>query len=146
MTYFETDTDAIQFLTCIRENKEGIVTDARGKIFDEYRANLNPNGQPGVGDRFFLEAWRQCRRICLPERGDGEYADLPLEVIDSGFDPDDRKFAALARREGIPVANAVDSDWLHHRALLERNGIRVKFVCGCDEARWRAAGAADGEP
>ena len=132
----------IAFLLRFIENKECAVIDAAGEIEREYRRYLRPAGQPGVGDRFYLELISnpsRCERIHLPRREDGEYADLPQAVVDSGFDSDDRKFAALARRERIPVANAVDSDWLDARELLRGNGIRVKFLCGCEIGNWFAA-------
>jgi hypothetical protein len=57
-------------------------------------------------------------------------------LIDANFDPSDRKFAALARREQVSVANATDSDWLDHRVTLNDNGIRVTFLCSCDRTTW----------
>lgn len=129
---------AVRFLTEVHNEKQHVVLDAEGEVQAEYRKKLNPSGQPGVGDRFYqavLSDWNLCERVCLPKRPDGEYADLPQAVIDDGFHSDDRKFAALAKRERIPVVNAVDSDWLDARDMLARNGIRVKFVCGCDAAR-----------
>lgn len=77
-------------------------------------------------------------RIDLPKGEDGEYADLPQTLIDVKFDPSDRKFAALGSREQVPVVNATDTDWLGHRATLDANGIRVKFICGCDRSTWFA--------
>ena len=131
----------ICFLKSIRAKKEQVVLDKAGEIEKEYRHCLRPCGQLGVGDRFLLEVvldWSQCPRMDLPRRADGEYADLPQAVIDAGFDQDDRKFAALAKREDIPVANAVDSDWLDAHDVLSASGIRVKFLCGRNPARWRA--------
>ena len=132
---------AIRFLMRVLEKGERIVLDEEGEVEGEYRKHLRPKGQPGVGDRFYqrvLSDWILCERIPLPRRDDGEYADLPQALIDARFDRDDRKFAALAKRESIPVVNATDSDWLDAQALLACNGIRVKFVCGCDTASWFA--------
>ena len=133
---------AVRFLTEVHNEKQHVVLDAEGEVQAEYRKKLNPSGQPGVGDRFYqavLSDWTRCKRVSLSRCPDGEYADLPQAVIDAGFDPDDRKFAALAKRERIPVVNAVDSDWLDARDMLAKNEIRVKFLCGCDAARWFAA-------
>ena len=134
---------AVRFLMKVLNNKkQRVVLNAEGEVQAEYRKKLNPSGQPGVGDRFYqavLSDWMRCERVRLPKHPDGEYADLPQAVIDAGFDPDDRKFAALAKRERIPVVNAVDSDWLNARDMLAKNGIRVKFLCGCDAAHWFAA-------
>jgi hypothetical protein len=116
--------------------------DLAGEIQAEYRNHLNASGQPGVGDRFYQEvlnsAPQMIERIELPRREDGEYADLPQAVIDANFDRSDRKFAALAKKEDVPVINATDSDWLNHRKILENNGILVRFVCGCDGSKWFA--------
>ncbi|WP_342235816.1 hypothetical protein [Inquilinus sp. OTU3971] len=130
---------AISFLQGILKSGR-ILVDFAGEIQGEYRKHLNAGGQPGVGDRFYQEvlnsAPRLIERVELPRREDGEYADLPQALIDTGFDPSDRKFAALAHRENVPVVNATDSDWLDHRATLEDNGIAVRFLCGCDRAAW----------
>lgn len=119
---------AVRFLMNVRDKKDRVVLDAAGKVEEEYRRNLNPGGQPGVGDRFYrtIHEWARCERVHLPMRCDGEYEDLPQPVIDAGFDRSDRKFAALAKRERIPVVNAVDSDWLDARDVLAENGVRVK--------------------
>ncbi len=130
---------AVEFLRAVLREGQ-ILVDADGEVEAEYRRYLSPRGQPGVGDRFYLEiinsAPRRIERTELPKRLDGEYADLPQAVIDAGFDVSDRKFAALAKRTRATIANAVDSDWLHHRAVLQREGIRLHFVCGCDSAEW----------
>lgn len=136
----------VRFLRRILKNKEQIILDNGGEILAEYRneRRLRSSGQPGVGDRFYHEVLlnkTQVERVDLPKRGDGEYRDLPQDVIDSGFDRSDRKFAALAKRESAPVVNAVDSDWLNARDLLAANGIRVEFLCGCNPDTWRVRGA-----
>lgn len=133
---------AICFLKRILKNSESVVLDESGNVEEEYRKRLNQNGKPGVGDLFYQRIcrdWRLHPRVPLPKRPDGEYRDLPQPVIDAGFDRDDRKFAALAKRKGVPVVNAVDSDWLDAQTLLAAHGIRVKFICGRDETRWRQA-------
>ncbi|MGO9431005.1 hypothetical protein [Rhodoblastus sp.] len=80
--------------------------DQAGEIQAEYRRYLNPRGQPGVGDRFYLEvlnsAPKRIERVELPKRDDGEFLDLPQALIDVNFDPSDRKFAALAKRKRRP--------------------------------------------
>lgn len=137
----ECRTAAVRFLMRVLREGQRVVVDDAGEIEKEYRRNLCLGGQPGVGDRFYqsvLQDWRLCERVPLPKRRDGEYADLPQAVIDARFDRGDRVFAALARREGIPVVNAVDGDWVEARGVLNDNGIRVKFLCGCDTAGWFA--------
>jgi hypothetical protein len=117
-----------------------VVLDLAGEIEGEYHRYLNPRGQPGVGDRFYLavlnSAPGRVERVALPRNADGEYEDFPACQELVRFDRDDRKFVALARRERIPVANATDSDWLVHCASLQACGISIHFVCGVDSHAW----------
>jgi hypothetical protein len=133
--------EAVKFLVKIL-NDGKIVLDVDGAIQAEYNKHLNSHGQPGVGDRFYLavlqSAPRLIERVELPKRTDGEYQDMPQSLINLNFDPSDRKFAALARRERIPVVNAVDSDWVHHKDELMNSGIKVKFLCGDCISSWFA--------
>jgi hypothetical protein len=64
-------------------------------------------------------------RVELPVAEDGEYEDFPKCLALAGFDPSDRKFAAVARRERVEVANATDTDWLDFRAALSAARIHV---------------------
>lgn len=119
-----------------------ILLDLAGEIQNEYHTYLNPRGEPGVGDRFYLTALQsgleRVERIELEILDSGEYADLPQPVIDAGFDPSDRKFAALAKKENVPVVNATDSDWAESIDVLNTNGINVIFLCGGDPDDWFA--------
>jgi hypothetical protein len=130
---------AVQFLAGLL-NTGTILIDQAGAIQAEYRLHLRPSGQPGVGDRFYREilnsAPRLIERVDLPMRDNNQYADLPQLLIDAGFDPSDRKFAALASREKVPVFQATDSDWLQHRATLEACGIQVRYLCGDNRNSW----------
>jgi hypothetical protein len=114
----------------------------------EYHRYLSPHGQPGVGDLFYLEVLNSApgrvERIDLPKNAAGEYVDFPTTVELATFDLSDRKFAALARREAIPVVNATDSDWLDHVAALAADGIVVHLVCGCDRRHWFDDVSGDG--
>ncbi|RWG47935.1 MAG: hypothetical protein EOQ63_15245 [Mesorhizobium sp.] len=118
-----------------------IFLDSAGEIQEEYRRHLNPQGQPGVGDRFYLEVINshpdKVVRVNVHKRADGEYENLPQAIIDAGFDASDRKFAAVARKVKAKVCNAVDSDWVEKRAVIEANGIAIAFLCGCDPTQWR---------
>lgn len=131
--------NAVLFLQQLLSS-DRVLIDLAGEIQTEYRNYLNPNGQPGVGDRFYQEvlhsAPTRVERIDLPKFENGEYADLPQPIIDAGFDVSDRKFAALAHKERVPVANATDSDWIIHEKILEANGVRLKFVCGKRTQDW----------
>ena len=62
--------------------------------------------------------------------------DFPDDPALATFDQSDRKFAALARRVGVPVVNATDPGWLDHRPALEANEISVEFICDCNPVEW----------
>lgn len=130
---------AVTFLSELVKNGT-VLLDVEGAIQAEYRNYLNPSGAPGVGDRFYQEVLRSApqlvERVELSKRPDGEYEDLPQSLIDAGFDPSDRKFAALACKEGVPVYNATDSDWIEHSITFAAEGIQVTNLCGCDDGLW----------
>jgi hypothetical protein len=117
-----------------------IVVDLAGEILGEYRRYCKPEGQPGVGDRFFREVLMnyagKIERVCLKKRPDGSFVDFPDDEDLANFDHSDRKFAAASRKLSTPVVNATDSDWVDHLPALERHGIRVDFVCGMCRTEW----------
>ena len=129
---------AVEFLSRIVQAGK-VYLDNAGEIQQEYRRHLNPRGQPGVGDRFFLEMLRSnpviVSRIDLPKGVDGNFLDIPDSIVRSGFDPSDHKFLAVAIRQGVPVCNAVDSDWLEHHLAINEIGVTVNFVCGIEQCR-----------
>ena len=123
-------------------NTGTVLLDLEGLIQTEYHRHLWPKGEPGVGDRFYLAVLnsspRLIERLELNRRDDGEYESLPQSLIDANFDPSDRKFAAIARLENVPVINATDSDWVNHAQLLAAESIQVLNICGCDANNWFA--------
>lgn len=133
---------AVRFLQEL-VSKGRLVLDSAGEMQAEYRPYFSPAGQPGVGDRFYQivlhSAPHLVERVDLPKRPDGEYAALPQSLVDVGFDPSDRKFAAMARQEGIPVYNSTDSDWIEADAALVAEAIEVRHLCGSDATKWFAS-------
>ena len=75
---------AVKFLQCVLSSGT-VLVDLAGEIQAEYRTYFCPNGQPGVGDRFYREvlnsAPHRIERIELPKRDDGEYADLLRRLL-----------------------------------------------------------------
>ena len=118
---------------------EVVVIDDGFRILDEYRRHMSLTGQPGAGDLFIKWLWTNqanpahCEQVRItPAGADAEdYAEFPRDPTLAGFDPSDRKFvaAALASRNRPVVLNASDTDWHHFREPLERNGIRLSFLC-----------------
>ena len=131
-------------LRAITAGRVRLVLDDRFEIFSEYVAHLSLAGQPGVGDVFLK--WvhdhqfnpERCDRVPLephPVRG---YEQFPGDEALADFDPNDRKFAAVARVSQAPVLNAVDSDWWDYERVLARHGIAVELICDDQVADWRA--------
>lgn len=130
----------IERLRQISEGEDALVIDDGWHILREYMANLRQSGQPGVGDRFLkwvldnLKNPSRCEQVAITpvdgayERGFREFPQDPCLV---GFDRSDRKFVAvsLVHRQRPPILNATDSDWWDYREALERNGVRVVFLC-----------------
>lgn len=111
--------------------------DTLGLIIGEYRRNLRPAGQPGVGDAFFKWLWdnqghkAHCRRIPIQEDAVRGFVEFPDHPDLEHFDPDDRKFVAVALASGMmpPVLNASDPDWWQHRVALRHVGVEIVFLC-----------------
>ena len=130
---------AVKFLMKVLES--GLVLlDTDGLIQEEYRRYLNPEGQPGVGDRFYQEILnshpQKVQRVDLTTDENGQYSDLPREIADSNFDQSDRKFAAIGFKENAQIVNATDSDWLNDIALFNQYGLKIFFLCTCNEDNW----------
>lgn len=124
-------------------NDGTVLLDVEGLVQDEYRRYLRPNGQPGVGDRFYQVVLHSSptlvERVDLTRREDGEYDHMPQSLIERNFDPSDRKFVALARYQNVPVFHATDRGWINHATLLTNEGIQVEHLCGCDMKQWFTA-------
>lgn len=116
-----------------------LVLDDALRIVNEYMNNLSMSGQPGAGDSFMKWIWQNqanpdcCERVHITPRAGGteDYKEFPDDPDLAGFDPPDRKFAAVARasRHGPVVLNAADTDWWDYKEPLERHGVSVEFLC-----------------
>jgi hypothetical protein len=136
----QADPDCV--LACVdalQEAKERGLTliDADYLILDEYRRGVGL-GSRRAGGVFLKWLWdnqanqKRCLRVSLTPRGpDGDFAEFPADPALQTFDPDDRKFVAVAVSSGLapPILNASDTDWWHHREALARNAVILRFLC-----------------
>jgi hypothetical protein len=69
--------------------------------------------------------------------GDDNFLEFPVDRALKNFDRSDRKFVAvaLAHPERPPILQAVDSKWWGFKDALNRNGVRVEFLCPDDLQR-----------
>ena len=127
---------SIDALSALR--RSGVVAlDDQFLILDEYRGRASLAGQPGVGDAFLRHLYDNlynetaCRLVTLTSIEGDSFAEFPADQRLATFDRDDRKFVAVAAGCNPPavVLNATDTDWWHHREVLEENGVRVRFLC-----------------
>ena len=141
--------------TCINRLQEittgeiKLVLDDHRRIIEEYRGNLSPHGQPGVGDAFlkWVETnwtnprWCDLVPITSADGLENEFEEFPIDPALVDFDPDDRKFVAvaLAHPEQPPILQAVDSQWWDFRDALHQHRVRVEFICEDDIQRLRGA-------
>lgn len=132
----------IDRLMQITEGDVKLVLDDDRRIMGEYRNKLDPGGFPGVGDAFlkWVEInWtnsQRCDLVSITPIDDSEtdFQEFPTDPTLTDFDPDDRKFiaVALAHSEKPPILQAVDSAWWTYRDALRQNGVTVDFICEDD--------------
>ncbi len=137
----------IACLTRLRNvmDEDRIVLDDKWRILTEYKSNLNSSGQPGVGDAFLkwvltnMANEQRCEFIRITPTGSSpdDFREFPADDELHDFDPDDRKFiaVALAHPERPPVLQAVDTEWWAKRGALARAGVQIEFLCAADMRR-----------
>ena len=122
-------------LACVRALKSVVnagilIIDSDGIVLEKYRRHLQHKGQPGIGDAFFKHVvdhqfdQRKVRRIPIQINADREFEAFPVDVALATFDRSDRVYVTLAlvAPDNPQILNAVDSDYVAHRAALERVG------------------------
>lgn len=132
--------------TCLRsclaelrrvQNECRLLIDDDWLIIKEYLGISNPTAGTGLGDAFVkwvlnnqMDETRIRRAAITPEPGRG-FEEFPDAPDLSSFDPDDRKFVAVALASGTSpnIVNATDTDWWAHRHALQRHGINIRFLC-----------------
>ena len=125
-----------------------VVLDEDGAAILEYRNNMYPDPKGTLAGQFLM--------YLLANRGRDRTVSLKLEVDESGayndypdredswtsdvprcesFDPDDKKWAALAVRfkkntgQDAPIVNAADRCWLAFEPHLAAAGIKLETLC-----------------
>ena len=122
---------------------EKVVIDNNWRILGEYEDNVNPNARKGIGDLFVKTLLQNLKNpeICTIVHitslsGNGtDFEEFPTDNALSNFDPDDRKFIAVAHvyesihQQKATLLQAADSQWYGFRETLIRNGLEVEFIC-----------------
>ena len=134
----KTCVDRLEELT----RKGQLVLDDKWLILKEYMAHLRPSGQPGVWDVFLK--WvltnrcnpKLCEQVAITPKNSGEtdFVEFPSDPALKDFDPEDKKFVAVAAAhpDKPPILQAVDTEWWNMKELLLKAGIKVYFLCEKD--------------
>ena len=127
----------INRLEGIVRGEEKLVLDNGWIILGEYLRNLRSSGEPGAGDSFLrwilMNKDDRCDLVAITPVNDSEneFEEFPDDPALERFDPDDRKFIAVAcaHPERPPILQAVDSQWWDFRDVLRRISVTVEFIC-----------------
>lgn len=135
----------------IRDQRETVILDDSRRILREYDKNTHPNTKKGIGDLFVKRLLQNQKnpKVCTivpitSLAGNGtDFKEFPDDNALINFDPDDRKFIAVAlahkRDTGqIPtILLAIDRGWLQFMAALANHGVSVDLICEEDMQRPR---------
>jgi hypothetical protein len=124
----------------IKYRNEKLVLDNQRQIIKEYEQELR-KGEPGFGNAFlkwvFDNYWDSqfCELVSISSGGLDEFPEDP-EL--SGFHSHDKKFIAVSMVHPVhpPILLAIDRKWWELKDDLERNGIKVEFICKDDIQRY----------
>lgn len=119
------------------QNECRLLIDDDWLIIKEYLGISNPTAGTGLGDAFVKWVLNnqmdetRIRRVVITAEPDRVFEEFPDDPDLSSFDPDDRKFVAVALASGTSpnIVNATDTDWWAHRHALQRHGINIRFLC-----------------
>ncbi len=135
----------------ILSRPEKVIIDDSWRILGEYDDNTKPNTRKGIGDLFVKTLMQNqgnpnvCTMVHItPLAGNGtEFGEFPTDNALQGFDPDDRKFIAVALAyqrdagETPAILLAIDRGWLQFTNALASHGITVDLICEEDIHRPR---------
>ena len=123
----------IEMLQEAKSGKQTVLLDASNLIMDEYSRHCSHSGKP-TGNAFYKflhdHQWSQesaISHVSIQETPDedGGFANLPP----NDFDPNDRKFLAVAKAGYGRIVNATDSHWSEHDAFIKSMGVQVLELC-----------------
>lgn len=124
------------------EQNEVVCVDDGHRILREYGGSANEDGEPGIGDHFYLWLLRNlrnsahCELVAITQvigSADGcDFVEFPIDPALAKFDRSDRKFVSVCCTSALnpTILNAVDSDWWHYQEALAANGVLIAFLCG----------------
>lgn len=120
-------------------HSDKLILDDGWRILKEYKRRLISEGQPGPGDAFLkwvLTNYRnpdRCELVTLTPKDSSEtgFEEFPSDPELKNFDPDDRKFiaVAVAHPNRPRILQATDAEWWEMRDALKKAGVTIDFIC-----------------
>ncbi len=135
----------------IVDQHEKVVVDDKWRILGEYEDNVKPNTRKRIGDLFVKRLLQNrgnldvCTMVHITSlSGNGtDFKEFPTDTALINFDPDDRKFIAVALAhkrdtEQTPtILLAIDRGWLKFVDALASHEVSVDLICEEDMHRPR---------
>lgn len=121
----------------IRENGV-VVLDKAEEILNEYKGKLFAKDSAwDIGKQFLMHLITNqgnskcCELVPLTKNSSRGYEEFPDDEKLRGFDPDDRKFVAvaIASQSDPPICHATDKGWWNYEQALRRNGVIIDHLC-----------------
>lgn len=139
----------VSVLKAVLAGQVTVVIDSKHEILCEYNRRIHPDYKGSLAEQFMLymlqyrTVVRRVRSLDLQRDKTGDYSDYPDNnetwTTDvkrcERFDPDDKKWVALAIRfkkdtgSDAPIINAADRCWLAFEPLLESAGVKLEVLC-----------------
>ena len=139
-------------ITVIRRVLSGeiaVVIDDKNEVLGEYRRNIYPNFKGSLAEQFMIHVLTnqfvagRVQRVRLEKTAYGQFEDYPdnddkwttNDIRCKRFDPNDRKWVALALRFGLdaqasaPIVNAADRCWIAFETQLRSVGVELEILC-----------------
>ena len=135
----------------ILSRREKVVVDDGWRIFGEYNRYVDTGTRKELGDLFVKKLLQNLKNPALcemvritPLAGNGtDFAEFPTDAALSKFDPDDRKFIAVAcayrqtSGQAATILLAIDRGWLDFVGALAAHEVAIDFLCEADIQRLR---------
>lgn len=126
----------VRRLQAMKDNGVVVIDDGY-RILGEYQQKTRLNPPKGVGDVFLKWLLREVgnpkrvEQVALTEHSPDCFEEFPDPLLETQFDPSDRKFAAVAHAHHAkpPIWQAADSKWLNWWERLQAKGVAVEFLC-----------------
>lgn len=114
-----------------------LVIDNGYHLIDEYQNQMDKGTQYHYGNRFLKWVYtnqanpKKIKTVEINQLDEFNFKEVPQSIIDIGFDNSDRKFiaVAIANQNQASIAQAADSKWIGWENDLEKEGIKVLFLC-----------------